>query len=86
MTETLDNKMFNDFTRTGKIKSDDEKSSLAFKFGLADKRVVVTFSQQVGWIGLPPDAAIQFARNLVELAGQAKGLKLKMRIARSEGD
>ena len=83
-TETLNHKEFANFTRTGKIKSTDKKSSLDFRFGLADNRVVVAFSQQIGWIGLPPDAAIQFAKNLVELAGQAKGKKLRMRI--SHGD
>ncbi len=84
MTETLENAKFNSFTRSGKIASADKKSSLDFRFGLADNRVVVAFSQQIGWIGLPPAAAIQFARNLVELAGQAEGKKLRMRI--SHGD
>ena len=84
MVSLLENAKFNTFTRTGKIKSTDKKSSLDFRFGLSDNRVVVAFSQQIGWIGLPPAAAIQFARNLVELAGQAKGKKLRMRI--SHGD
>ena len=87
MTDHLDGKKLAyvaGFSRSVKIKSTDKKSSLDFRFGLADDRVVVTFSQQIGWIGLPPAAAIQFARNLVELAGQAKGQKLKMRI--SHGD
>ncbi len=83
MTDSLDGKKLAyaaGFSRSVKVKSTDKKSSLDFRFGLADDRVVVTFSQQIGWFGLPPNAAIQFARNLVELAGKAKGKKLRMRI------
>ncbi len=80
MPDPLNDTPSANFSRTGKIRSADKKSSLGFRFGLADDRVVVAFSQQIGWLGLPPDAAIQFAKNLVELAGKAKGKKLRMRI------
>lgn len=59
----------------GKLNDTDE-GALVVGVGIRDGKVIIDFGTPVAWLGMRPDDAIDFARQLIETANKVKGTNL----------
>ncbi len=53
----------------GKIHETDE-GEVGVAIGIKDGNVIIMFPKPVAWLGLPPDAAMEFGRTVIKRARQ----------------
>lgn len=53
----------------GKLGEDDE-GEVGVAIGIKDGNVIIMFPKPVAWLGLPPEAALEFGRTVIKRARQ----------------